>query len=85
MSTPAITSFTRHHGRVGATVTISGTDLSGATAVDFNGTATAVITDTADAIVCTVPKKATSGPISVTTPGGTTTSTSIFTVRHRRR
>jgi photosystem II stability/assembly factor-like uncharacterized protein len=82
---PTITAFTPRHRGVGATVTITGTGLSGATAVDFNGTAAAIVSDSSGTIVCTVPRRATSGPISVTTPGGTVVSASRFIVRHRHR
>ena len=82
---PSITALTPRHTRVGAKVTISGTNLSGALGVDINGTAASIVTDTADQIVCTVPKGASSGPISVTTPGGTAVSAARVTVRHRRR
>ena len=64
----------------GTSVTITGTNL-GATAVMFNGTSAInfnVLMSTT--LTATVPTLATSGPISVTTPGGTVTSSSNFTV-----
>ena len=76
---PTITSFTPNSGLVGATVTITGTNLTGAT-VSFNGTAATTTAVSATSITCTVPTGATTGNIAVTTTGGTATSTSAFTV-----
>ena len=78
---PTITSFTPASGAVGVKVTITGTNLTGATGVTFNGIAAATVTLTsATSISATVPPGATSGPISITTPGGTVTSAATFTV-----
>ncbi len=80
-SPPTITSFNPAMGLVGSTVTIAGTHLSGTTAVGFNGTsATSFTVDSSTQITATVPATATSGPITVTTPGGTAASTTNFTV-----
>ena len=60
-----------HSGKVGAVIEILGTDLTGATSVSFNGTASAfTINATGSAISATVPADATTGKIQVTTPGG---------------
>jgi hypothetical protein len=68
-------------GAIGATVTITGSNLAGATQVTFNGTpAGAPTTNTATQIVVTVPGGATTGPIVVTTPNGNATSPSSFAV-----
>src|SRR5207302_2654373 len=81
-SPPTITSFAPTSGQVGNTVTLSGTNFTGATAVTFNGVSAASFTVTsATAIQATVPTAATSGPLSVTTPAGTATSASNFTVQ----
>src|SRR5206468_3163211 len=77
---PTIASFTPTSGPVGTSVTISGTNFTGATAVTFNGTSATFSATSATTIQATVPAGATTGPVSVTTPGGTATSASAFTV-----
>jgi hypothetical protein len=71
---PSISSISPSSAPAGATVTLSGANLSGATAVSFNGTPAASFTATASAISAVVPAGATAGPITVTTPGGVATS-----------
>ena len=78
---PAVTSFDPISGVVGTSVTVSGSGLSGATAVTFNGTAAtsfSVVSDTQ--VTASVPAGATTGKVAVTTPGGTSTSAASFTV-----
>jgi hypothetical protein len=77
---PTITSFTPSAGPVGTTVTITGTNLTGATSVKFNGVSATITSNTATQIVTKVPTGATTGPITVTTPSGTATSATNFTV-----
>ena len=79
LSTPAISGFSGSSGTVGAHVTISGSNLNDAYAVSFHGVA-ATFTDAAGTISATVPAGASTGPISVTTVGGTATSAASFTV-----
>jgi hypothetical protein len=78
--TPTITSFTPGSGPVGTSVTITGTNFTGATSVAFNGTAAAFTVNSATSISTTVPAGASTGTITVTTPGGTATSATSFTV-----
>ena len=78
---PTIASFTPTTGAAGSTVTVTGTNFTGATAVTLNGVAIAGFTVVnGTTITFTVPATATSGPIVVTTPGGTATSSTSFTV-----
>jgi len=77
---PTITSFTPTSGPVGTNVTITGTNLTGVTAVKFNGTTATFTTSTATSVTATVPTGATTGKITVTTSGGTATSATDFTV-----
>lgn len=78
---PTITSFTPTSGTVGTSVVITGTQLTGATAVTFGGvSATTINVNSRTQITTTVPGGALTGPIVVTTPGGTGTSTTNFTV-----
>jgi uncharacterized surface protein with fasciclin (FAS1) repeats len=76
---PTITSFTPTSGTTGTSVTITGTNLTGATAVKFgNVNATSFTVVSATSITAVVGSGAT-GKVSVTTPGGTATSTGDFT------
>ena len=65
---------------VGTSVTITGTNLTGVTAVKFNGVTATFTTSTATSVTATVPSGATTGKITVTTPVGTATSATDFTV-----
>ena len=78
---PAVTGFLPASGPVGTSVTLTGTGFSGATAVAFSGAAAASFSvASATQITATVPAGATTGTIAVTTPGGTGTSATSFTV-----
>jgi hypothetical protein len=79
---PTISSFSPKSGPVGTSVRISGSGFAGATAVRFNGVAAASFTVNAQGtrIDTKVPSGATTGKITVTTPGGTATSPTNFTV-----
>lgn len=79
--TPAITSFTPASGQAGTTVTITGTNFTGATAVSIGSLAVTTFTVvSATSITFAVPASASSvtGPITVVTPGGTATSATSF-------
>ena len=81
VAAPSISSFSPTSGPVGTEVTITGTNLSEAISVTFNGTvAPEVLSNTATEILVKVPTGASTGKISVTTAGGVANSTQRFTV-----
>jgi uncharacterized repeat protein (TIGR03803 family) len=67
-------------GQVGAVVKILGTDLTGTTSVNFDGTPAAITFVSASEISTTVPVGATSGTVEVVTPRGTLSSNVPFRV-----
>lgn len=76
---PRIFSFTPTNAPAGATVTISGTNFLDASDVSFNGTVASFTPPTNNStIYAVVPNGVTTGPISVTTPGGSTNSNDAF-------
>ena len=77
---PGITSFLPTSGTVGTQVTITGSGFIGTTSITFNGTKATFTVNSAIKITATVPSGATTGKIKVTTPGGTATSATDFTV-----
>jgi hypothetical protein len=77
---PTLTSFSPTSGPAGASVTIVGSNLTGATAVKFNGVSASFAVNSDTQITATVPAGASNGPISVTTPGGTATTGVSFIV-----
>jgi IPT/TIG domain len=77
---PTITSFSPASGPPGTTVTIKGTNLSGATEVTIGGVAATIKSNTATKIKVTVPEGAVSGKIKVVTPSGTGKSSTNFKV-----
>ena len=80
---PTVNSFSPAGGAPGTSVTITGATFTGATAVKFNGLAATFMVNSSTQITAAVPANATTGPISVTTPGGTATSATSFTVAPR--
>ena len=71
---PTIASFTPNSGAVGTSVVITGTNFSSATSVSFGGTSTTAFTiNSPTQITLNVPTGASSGVVSVVTPGGTAT------------
>jgi hypothetical protein len=79
---PKVTSFAPAAAPVGATITVIGANLTGATAVTFAGpvtvTPTAVL---ATSVKVAVPLGAVTGPVSVTNAAGTGTSAAAFKVQ----
>ena len=78
---PSIAAFTPSSGAVGSKVLIRGNNFIGTTAVTFNGVSGTFRVLNVNFITATVPAAATTGPISITNLGGTTTITPGFTVR----
>ncbi len=80
-SAPTITSFSPASGPIGTSVTINGSNFTGPMSVKFNGVSANFNVNSAGTKITTkVPSGATSGKIIVTTPGGTATSATDFTV-----
>ena len=72
---PTISSISPDHGAAGTIIKITGANLVGCTAVSFNGLAAPSFWVTnATTIGAVVPAGLATGPLSVTTPGGTATS-----------
>ena len=79
VSSAAITEFSPALGAVGTVVTITGANLSGATAVRFGTTPAASFTNvSATTVQATVPTNVTTGPISISTSAGTATASADF-------
>ncbi|HMK20508.1 MAG TPA: IPT/TIG domain-containing protein [Chitinophagaceae bacterium] len=72
---PSITSFTPNNGAAGATITITGTNFTGATAVNFGGVAASSFIVVNSTTITAVIGTGATGSITVTTPGGTATAT----------
>jgi len=77
---PTVTSFNPSSGLVGASVTITGTNFTGATAVAFNGTGATFSVTNSTTISATVPAGASTGKVTVTNSVGPGTSAGNFTV-----
>jgi hypothetical protein len=77
---PIINGFSPARGRVGTGVTISGSNFSTATAVQFNRVNANFKVESDTIITTTVPANTSDGPITVTNPGGSATSGSSFDV-----
>jgi uncharacterized repeat protein (TIGR03803 family) len=78
--TPQITRFTPASGAVGTLVTITGVSLAQTTHVTIGGKGATFTVKSDTEVTATVPTGATTGKIQATTPGGTATSSTNFTV-----
>jgi hypothetical protein len=78
---PRITGFSPSHGKPGTKVTVAGAGFGGATAVTFDGVSAKAYTVPSDArIAATVPARAKTGKITITTAGGTASSAASFAI-----
>lgn len=81
INTPVISTITPDSASVGATVTLTGANFTGATGATVNGLAVTNLTVVNDnSITFTIPPGASTGTVQVTTPLGTGTSTSNLTI-----
>jgi hypothetical protein len=76
--TPVITSFSPATGPIGQTVTVSGTNFTGATALTVGGTGVTFTFVNSTTLTFVVAAGSPSGLLAVTTPGGTATSSGSF-------
>ena len=77
---PVISSFSPSSGGVGTSVTISGSNFTGATAVSFNNQSASFTVVSSSQITASVPNCSSTGLVRVTTAGGTAASSGSFTV-----
>jgi hypothetical protein len=78
---PNVTGVLPTSGATGSVVTVNGKFLLGATGVSFNGTPAITFSNiSANYVSVTVPSGATTGPITVKTANGSSTSAGSFTV-----
>ena len=78
---PVISGFQPEDATVGTSILITGTDLSGATRVEFNGISTDFTVISHTEMTAIVPGGESSGAIRVTTPNGVLTTSTPFTLR----
>jgi hypothetical protein len=79
-SSPTISSFSPASGQVGALITIKGSGLLDPSALSINGIAALLISNADTQLVAFVMPGTTTGNISVTTAGGSTSSSGSFTI-----
>lgn len=80
-TTLAILSFSPHEGLSGDEVTFIGVGFGGGvTNVSFNGAAASIVSVTPNKVVATVPAAATTGLVTITTPTGSVSTATPFTV-----
>lgn len=78
--TPTLAGLAPTSGVAGDSITLTGTNFAAVSAVSFNGIAALFTVDSPTTLRATVPAAATTGVVTVTTPRGTATSTTVFTV-----
>ena len=81
LPSPSVALLNPTSGSIGSTVLINGNNFVGATSVSFNGTSASFKILNLHFISATVPAGATSGPVTVTTAGGSSTSAQAFSVK----
>jgi hypothetical protein len=84
--TPSVSGFSPATATTSTSVTITGTGFDPTASndtVSFNGNAATVTAASATSLTVTVPSAATTGTVTVSTPGGTATSAGTFTVLPR--
>ena len=79
VTSPTITGFSPTGGGNGTRITITGSNFTCATSVEIGGTSVTEFTVVSDTEITAVVAANTEGFVSVTTPGGTATSSSEFT------
>ncbi len=78
---PGISSWSPYHAPVGGSVSIQGKNLQTTSGVTFNGVAaTSVVVNSDWGVTAVVPNGASTGPVTITTLGGSYTAGSNFTV-----
>jgi hypothetical protein len=82
---PTVCSFVPAHGSAGTKFRINGSGFNAASAVAVNGVPTPFKIESNAQITAVVPRRALSGPIRVTTPNGTASSSARFVVIGTRR
>lgn len=81
---PTITSFSPTTGPAGVTVTVFGTGLAGTSAAEIGGSSATIVSVSATRVVLRVPDSATTGSITLLTPGGPVTTRLRFVVAAAR-
>ena len=79
---PVVSGLFPASAAAGQKVILWGNYLLGATSVTFNGIPATIVRSTSkQSVMATVPTGATTGPVTVTTPNGSFTTTQNFTVQ----
>jgi uncharacterized repeat protein (TIGR03803 family) len=78
---PRVGSLVPPSGSAGQKILLWGANLLGATAVSFNDIASQFFVASSQGIWAYVPQGATSGPVTVTTPNGSSTTIGVFTIQ----